>query len=538
MFNLTSSSLHRLINEHYRTAVYRLNDDLLSMIFFVISGPVDRLDHSLKSAILLSHICRRWRSLALSLARLWNTVHWRPGGRQHVEAALAALDRSRNAPLAVQIQLSRIPRSDDTLLSDLNDGHALLRAVLTPQHLRRMTDFSLSVSQPFWDDELLQPFFHPGRLAMPALRQLSLYFWMQETRTDLDVNIDCSDLKELHVVGLRTREPGIMVGPSTTRVALGCGDLKLTDVVSVLQHGSGLQSFEIGTILGHFTTIIHDIDPNNINFCAGRIAGTVANLRNFSVHELWSPGDFATLQDVISTSTIRCCCVAQSYDPIAEEAWVRFLDMPSLGDVVELRLSGSRGEEIEFIAAKHNRTRELYCDKATAFACLPLALDSHPAILSTLEALTLDIVKWTEYMDIVEARGARMPLLQRVHLIIHQYYVDKFGLEDEMEDYLGAPIDMPRLESVVFDIGRSTPPSVNLTIRFLAISIQLLRCMTRGNARWGVAFVGGEEAKAVFASRCEEIAKSVPEEEQTTLHVVAAAWPPFILGTDRDAEDA
>ncbi|KZV85567.1 hypothetical protein EXIGLDRAFT_841358 [Exidia glandulosa HHB12029] len=518
------------------TGIDKLNDDLLSIVFFIVRGPVYPIGHSLKSAILLSIVCRRWRNQALSLARLWNTVHWHPGhgGDQHVGAALAALDRSRNAPLAVQIMLVERPRSD-VLLSDLHDGRALLRAVLLPQHLRRITEFSITVSDPFWDDELFRPFSYPGRLCMPALRQLSISFGMRTLRTDLDVNIECSDLEELHVVGMKTRGPGRMVGPSTKLVTLAGGELNLTDVVDVLHHASRLQTFEIGTMLGNLTSIINDINPEDVSSYARRIAGTVANLCNFSVYELSTFHDFATLQLIIYTSSIRRCHVWQSFAEslVAEEAWIEFLNLPSVGEVDELRLLGSRGEDIKFVATKTGWTRHLYSEKATAFACLPLALDSHPPILSTLEVLTFDIIKWTPFMHMVKSRGARMLRLTRIHLIMQQH---RLALHQGMRDYTGATIDMPRLECVGFDIGSSTPPSAYLTMRFLVISLQLLDCLIP-TPRGGVAFVGGDDVKAALASQCEEISWSVPAEERTVLHEVAAALPPYILGTVENAGD-
>lgn len=329
-----------------------------------------------------------------------------------------------------------------------------------------------------------------------------------------------------------------MVGPSTKLVTLAGGELNLTDVVDVLHHASRLQTFEIGTMLGNLTSIINDIDAEDVSSYARRIAGTVTNLCNFSVYELSTFRDFATLQLIISTSSIRRCHVWQSFSEslVAEEAWIEFLNLPSVGEVDELRLLGNRGEDIKFVATKTGRTSHLYSEKATAFACLPLALDSHPPILSTLEVLTFDIIKWTAFMHIVESRGARMLRLTRIHLIMQQHSGDWLALHEGMRDYTGATIDMPRLECIGFDIGWSTPPSAYLTMRFLVISLQLLDCLNP-TPRGGVAFVGGDDVKAALASRCEEVAESVPAEERTVLHEVAAALPPYILGTVENTRD-
>ncbi|KZV97011.1 hypothetical protein EXIGLDRAFT_833145 [Exidia glandulosa HHB12029] len=365
------------------------------------------------------------------------------------------------------------------------------------------------------------------------LKSRSFIYCFCDRRDVHELNIACSDLEDLSLTGLHLRNSALRVGQSTRQIAIGGCAIKLTDIVAILQRASRLETLEVGAILGPLTRIVHDVNPEDIASSAASVLGSLPILPDCSICELESARDYEALQDVISTSSIRRGQVFQTLHGSVDAAWVRFLDLPSLGDIDELRMTGSRGEEIDFVASKTQRRRHLYCEKVPGFACLPLAFDSHPTIFSTLEVLSFGIVQWTSFMEMVEIRGAQMPRLTHIDLTVNPYDVEELTVDEHLQDYQGYPIDMPRLETVAFDIGgsASNPPSVELTMHFLAVSLEVLRCMTPGQPRSGVAFVGGDEARAALAGRCEEIANGVvKEEERTELHELAAAFLPYILG--------
>jgi hypothetical protein len=113
--------------------VDNLPPELLAVIFAagqdvpILHGCSRRLPF----AVLVSHVCGRWRSVALSMSQLWSrcAVVSRPGGHLPLSLFSACLTRSRQQPLDVTIEL-RAPSGqvdpDDEILGcmDLLAPHA------------------------------------------------------------------------------------------------------------------------------------------------------------------------------------------------------------------------------------------------------------------------------------------------------------------------------------------------------------------------------------------------------------------------------
>ena len=111
-------SIHRALKSP-QTPIHRLPDDILSSLFLFIHDQSDRCDFisSDHPSVRLSHVCRRWRDLAISTPLLWTSIvleHVAPHrldmqGVTLVERCRRALEawtvRSRSCPLLIMLRV-------------------------------------------------------------------------------------------------------------------------------------------------------------------------------------------------------------------------------------------------------------------------------------------------------------------------------------------------------------------------------------------------------------------------------------------------
>jgi hypothetical protein len=81
--------------------VHRLPTEILSAVFQWTQ--VAAADNA-RTSIRISHVCQRWRDTAIGLQQLWSKIKISPGGPPAARDVF--LERSGNAPLAVEIQIS------------------------------------------------------------------------------------------------------------------------------------------------------------------------------------------------------------------------------------------------------------------------------------------------------------------------------------------------------------------------------------------------------------------------------------------------
>ncbi|KAJ3534071.1 hypothetical protein NM688_g7189 [Phlebia brevispora] len=180
----------RHINDN--AGISRLLDELLAQIFFILRDTaVAESDDDPKvlwdSWVPVTHVCHRWRGIALSYPLLWNYIDAR---RQ--DATVAFLARSGTALLAIKSEedsrgvrpiplsliLAHLPRTRSltvTLNTDSSVSDWASADLLAPQLQRLDIRFEDRHRIPFAE--------HPFRLGdMPALRYLSVYggiwLWM------------------------------------------------------------------------------------------------------------------------------------------------------------------------------------------------------------------------------------------------------------------------------------------------------------------------------------------------------------------------
>jgi len=130
--------------------VNKVPRDVLSGIFALVGTGTD--------VVSLSHVCRRWRHIALRSPKLWTSI----GTRDLTPLLPAFIERSQGAPLDVSVCID----SDDTRclqrLADLQSVSSSLRS------------FEVTISGPFTDD--VKDVFAHFRSAAAQLTVLSIRF--------------------------------------------------------------------------------------------------------------------------------------------------------------------------------------------------------------------------------------------------------------------------------------------------------------------------------------------------------------------------
>ncbi|KAK1232778.1 Gypsy retrotransposon integrase-like protein 1, partial [Marasmius sp. AFHP31] len=123
----------------YRTIVSahrKLPPEILQRIFsFCVMGPDSEVS-SFKTALVLSHVSRNWRSVALSQPTLWSKVTVDvlkiAASAQTVSDVAILLERSKNIPLTIILLATRSPATGgDTTLLGQHDPHAVGNALIS-----------------------------------------------------------------------------------------------------------------------------------------------------------------------------------------------------------------------------------------------------------------------------------------------------------------------------------------------------------------------------------------------------------------------
>ncbi|KAI0273628.1 hypothetical protein BC834DRAFT_966128 [Gloeopeniophorella convolvens] len=138
------------------TAINKLPIEVLAHIF-KIASIAEAHSHPAHRIITLSLVCYHWRQTALSFPTLWNTIHLREGAIHDFQFATLCLERSKEAPLSVDI-------------STLFRG-AQISNFFSPYSSRIE---SVTVSVPFKYSSYSVPRFLLSTCAFPAPRLKSL----------------------------------------------------------------------------------------------------------------------------------------------------------------------------------------------------------------------------------------------------------------------------------------------------------------------------------------------------------------------------
>lgn len=440
------------------------------------------------SNLTISHVCRRWRQQALALALLWDELRWAHGKR--VDAALTVLQRSRRAPILVQLDM--IITAEVASDIEVAAARTIARAVF--QDLDRICDLDVTLTGHFVDADVLSPICALDPVAMPRLRSLSVDY-LTLTPEDLRLNITARDLSMLRIQGCFITAGAQLVGPSTTVIHIGGFEMHLSQLVQLLNAAPNLASLSIGAHRRP-TTIVDDMTPEDVDLAVTALIGamkhvTMVDVRETDAHSLLLLGILLPLDTVPHISLL------QGQADVLEEEWIRFLRVPALGDVEELSISGN-GQILNFSAADGAKARGLYCERALPFYLLPLFFIQHP-ILVSLQVLSLELLQWKKVMEIVEMRGAHMPSLWAVYLGVDPSIVA--ASEPSLGDYTGLLIHMPALELLRIRLWRGTPLSLAAARHLLVAVHPLIALLQHGS----IELRGDRETRDAFLSRCVEL---------------------------------
>ncbi|KAH7906243.1 hypothetical protein BJ138DRAFT_654227 [Hygrophoropsis aurantiaca] len=146
-----------------------------------------------KFQVLVSHVCKHWRTVALSTPALWTVINIGPIERSALERVQCLVERSKGLPVSIRIDCeppddedseddADSPGGGDPKPISLNDLNALLD-ILVP-HVQRWRTFELSVSSYELMFATLLKLSAPSVPAATHLECLQLYHH-EEAETDI-----------------------------------------------------------------------------------------------------------------------------------------------------------------------------------------------------------------------------------------------------------------------------------------------------------------------------------------------------------------
>lgn len=199
----------------------RLPDDIIRELFDKLAhlDPPGGKMHSRRLGwIILTHVCRRWRIIGISISNLWARVvcHFSPDAK-------AILQRARNSPLTLNLTTggalywneesvnALLPRTRSILeTASLFDQGLCWRKILDDRTLSVLEDIDINPTgycHPLlpWKGELEAPRLHTCSISIhfpliaPSLRSLSISGDHWDVERIVDV-LECSPLMKMYLI--------------------------------------------------------------------------------------------------------------------------------------------------------------------------------------------------------------------------------------------------------------------------------------------------------------------------------------------------
>ncbi|KZV97015.1 hypothetical protein EXIGLDRAFT_393411 [Exidia glandulosa HHB12029] len=419
--------------------ISKLSNELLCMIFSATRELDERNLRTWDSNVLLSHVCQSWRHLAIQYAMLWDELIWSPANS--VDLALTVLERSKSAPLRIDIDamacLHKPPPSSDHVVS----AHSVIRTALS--HLSRMAVCALSWSDDYWDPDVFAPLFSP--LNLPHLRELVLRY---QSRAVLPpalpvVQVVCDDLLQLHLQDVVVKNWASMLGETMSIVTLTNCDIEYDDFLLFLESAPDLVELHLGWM--DILKAPRDSD---------KVVGNAMDSLKVSHLELDTLRIIGRLLPIDKIDNVELAAHYMEEDQ--RPFWLDFLRIPSIAKIAKLHLYHDVQSMLSVIAP--NSMRRTLTSTRSVLPLLPAALDGLD-MFSTLEMVALDITQWADFMDLVAAApaGPCMPALQEIRLAVNQSDISPSTAS--LRDYAGPVIAFPRLSSLDIGLLGPDPPS-------------------------------------------------------------------------------
>ncbi|EJD36456.1 hypothetical protein AURDEDRAFT_117097 [Auricularia subglabra TFB-10046 SS5] len=428
--------------------IARLHTDALTLVF--LTAHEDAFAHNQKSALelplTLTHVCRRWRALALAQPRLWTNFFWSP--RESVAAALAMLDRAAGAPLAMRVSLGASipnPLSDAARAA----GHVVFNAVLL--HLWHTVELDLSFCADTLESGHLTPLlFADVPYAMPRLRALrislnAIGYAVQDLPR---LNLACPQLASVALGAFRPRS---LLGPAT-HLQMG-GPMKVGELRRALQRAPNLRSLSLlfcdltpgdaeGPPFDHQPFALHlaDLTTHSLTLSSMRALETLelplGRIQSVTTHTLFSNTPFSAAYDFLRVGELA--------------------DVDTISIALKsLSVSTSAGLQ---------RTFEGF-DMSLSATCMQDLFHASPLLL-TLRELTVGLEIWAEVLGVIVDTGATsLPRLEQFGMYVAE---DDFSAADDDEEaVLRNGIFAPSLARIVVTLRGQQLPTRPLVRLFL-----------------------------------------------------------------------
>ncbi|EJD36458.1 hypothetical protein AURDEDRAFT_174509 [Auricularia subglabra TFB-10046 SS5] len=410
--------------------------------------------NALALPLAVTHVCRRWRSVALDHAHLWTKVFWDAG--DSVEAALAFLERSRNAPLTVNMAFETSRMS--------SDGLSVFGAVSA--QFCRVTKLSIRMSRELIENPAISTLFAigPTPLLIPGLRDLSIEVLGTHSSQDWPrLNIASPSLTHLYLGWVLPLSWGSVLSPSTTHVTLRSLVIQCGDLQQVLELAPNLHTLRM--VLLH--VVADTVKSPGMNLPSSS-AGSARTVDSLQLHYVTGES-LGFVQHVIPITTqIREVIVGTSFVNTPADVAFDFLHISDLSNITSLRLLPGDFS----VSTASGLARAVQGDLTEELLERLYSLCSTQPILSTLREASVCISQWDTLLGLVfdSDVGNTLPSLERIVLSVGQ---DRFRFDEMSVGYDGLRIFLPRWTTleVIADGGR--PPTIDL-VRY---TIRALDCL-------------------------------------------------------------
>jgi hypothetical protein len=123
--------------------------------------------------ILVSHVCRHWRNVALSTPTLWTTIEVGPEARPPYQAVQMWLEQSKGLPIDIYVNYE--PHDHECDVEPPSDADINFLFSLLVPHIHRWRTMKISVAEYYPIYVFLDIVSDPSILAAPRLTTLELY---------------------------------------------------------------------------------------------------------------------------------------------------------------------------------------------------------------------------------------------------------------------------------------------------------------------------------------------------------------------------
>jgi len=439
-------------------------------VFETTCTPVAQLSQQahLAQPITLSHVSRRWRRCVLDLARLWSINVFRPS--DNIEAATAALDRSRTAPWGLFI----LWEMADAYLSYSSPERLDALRVLFQRfadQLYRVNTLCFGFGGRL-SAECTEPFLRilmggtSGR-TMPALLMLAI---RSTTHNEEDVELRSSvefgpivapKLRHLKLDQCTLTNLDTALGTHSLTFAMAGSSISATALRKALRSASAWTIVELGSL-----NVVNDLAEDSGHDVVAAAVPTVTQLvvdgddAYIAVLPGVLPFDIATVSSLVMVSH------GVHFDRQLPASTLAVLSAHALPDVSSLHISSSR---IIFDSREGLRRGIGTYDGSMSYTVMRHILhDARTALFRNVKSINLNLRDYAAFLDAAEDEGGGLPELVDMRVRIEQQFVNASPTPGQptIVTYFGERVPAPKLRAVEVELVGDGRPTMYSAIHF------------------------------------------------------------------------